>query len=142
MNAHLSPTAIFTSAIYRCSISLLHVLRRPHRSLGAIGCASLPQDGFDMGLDGGFRNVQFAGDDLVGLSLHQAFQDFRSPVPRACRPSVQTASTLLLWCPEPADDRLRGVRSMIERRTPTGQNTLTEHHQFKRLEENFRGTGC
>ena len=44
-------------------------LRGPHGSLGAIGCADLAQDGFNVDLDGGLRDIQLTGNNLVGRSF-------------------------------------------------------------------------
>ena len=70
-------------------------LRGPHGGLGAIGRADLAQDGFDVDLDGGFGDHELAGNELVGLSLCQASQDFPPPAPKACKPSDQIDSALL-----------------------------------------------
>src|SRR3954463_14255746 len=53
-----------------------HELRRPDRRLGAIGGSNLPQDRFDMHLDGCFCHIQLAGDHLVGRTLCETAQDF------------------------------------------------------------------
>src|SRR3712207_7724728 len=47
---------------------------------------NFPKNRFDMDLHGGFRDVEFPGDDLVGVAVHQAAQDHRLPHGQAlCR---------------------------------------------------------
>src|SRR3712207_2253852 len=68
---------VAASLIRRRSTSLRQALYCPHGRLGAIGRADLAHDGFDVNLNGGFRNVELARDRLVGRTIHKTTQDFR-----------------------------------------------------------------
>ena len=77
---------------------------------------------------------------LLGSPSRQAFQDFRLPCRELAGRQIRAASALPC-CPEAA--ALASGRVAIDDRAQNlkGQNTLAEHDQFQRLDQNLRGTG-
>lgn len=77
----------------------VHVLLRPHGSLGAVGCPSLAQNGFDMDFDGGFRDIELKAMTLLGApsSKHLRISISRAESLQAFRSDRLATAVLLSW---------------------------------------------